>query len=210
MSLFDYFSKDANKRAKFMFGAIAPIYAKVDPHLVSGYQKTIEILKNEIKIKGQSVLDVGTGTGAWAMKFVQSNAAKVHGVDLSPKMHKISKEKHPEIIFSIGDVEDLKDFSDNSFDIVTASFVVHGVKADRREKMLSEMKRVSKKYVILHDFVGKTPTFIRFLEFMEKSDYKNFKKEICNELQAKFTTTKKIESDLGSGLYIATLYSKLN
>jgi len=204
MSVFDYFSKDANKRAKFMFGAIAPIYAKVDPHLVSGYQKTIEILAEEIGISGKSVLDIGTGTGAWAMKFLQSGATEVHGVDLSPKMHKVSKEKHPEIVFSIGDAEDLKAFKSNSFDIVTASFVVHGVKADRRKKMLSEMKRISKKQVVIHDFVGKTPLFIRFLEFIEKSDYKNFKKNICKELQTEFLKTKKIQADHGSGLYIST------
>ncbi len=204
MSILHYFSKDANKRAKFIFGLIAPIYAKVDPHLVKGYQKTIQKLDDEITIEGKTVLDIGTGTGAWAMKFLQSNAAKVHGVDLSPKMHIVSKEKHPKIEFSIGDAEDLKEFTDNSFDIVTASFVVHGVKVNRREKILSEMKRVSKEYVVLHDFIGKTPVFVRFLEFMEKSDYKNFKKNICNELQAKFTKTMKIESDLGSGLYIAS------
>ena len=143
MSILHYFSKDANKRAKFMFGLIAPIYAQVDPHLVKGYQKTIQKLDDEISIEGKTVLDIGTGTGAWAMKFLQSNAAKVHGVDLSPKMYIVSKEKHPEIEFSIGDAEDLKEFADNSFDIVTASFVVHGVKANRREKMLSEMKPVN-------------------------------------------------------------------
>lgn len=203
MSLFHYFSKDANKRAKFMFGTIAPIYAKYDPHLVTGYQKAIEKLDNEIRIEGKTVLDIGAGTGAWAKKFVQRNAKKVCGVDLSQKMHKISKDKHPEVEFTIGDAENLADFADSSFDIVTASFVVHGVKKERREKMLSEMKRVSKKYVVLHDFVGKTPVFVRFLEFLEKSDYKMFKKNICKELQTKFLNSKKIDSEYGSGLYIA-------
>ncbi len=204
MSVLDYFSKDATTRAKFMFGAIAPIYAKVDSHLVHSYQETIEKLATEIQIKSETVLDIGTGTGAWAMKFVQSKAAKVHGVDLSPKMYKIAKEKHPEIEFSLGDAENLTAFADNSFDIVTASFVVHGVKSDRREKMLSEMKRIAKKHVVLHDFIGKTPYFVRFLEFIEKSDYKHFKQNICKELQANFSKTKKTQSDYGSGLYIAS------
>ncbi len=204
MSLFDYFSKNANTRAKFMFGAIAPIYAKVDPHLVNGYQGIIEELDTEIQIKGKTVLDIGTGTGAWAMKFIQSGATKVHGVDLSPKMYKIAKEKHPEISFSIGDAENLTAFADNSFDIVTASFVVHGVKSDRRKKMLTEMNRIAKRHVVLHDFIGKTPYFVRFLEFIERSDYKHFKQNICKELQAKFSNTKKIEADYGSGLYIAS------
>ncbi len=186
-----------------MFGAIAPIYAKVDHSLVKGYQKAIDILQKEIELSNQSVLDIGTGTGAWAMKFIQSNAAKVQGIDLSPKMLKISKEKHPQIIFSIGNAEDLKEIPDKSFDIVTASFVIHSVKTDRRIKILSEMKRISKKHVVIHDFLGKTPIFIRFLEFMEQSDYKNFKKNFCDELNSFFPNTKRIESDYGSGLYIA-------
>ncbi len=202
MSLLDYFSKDVDKRTKFMFSTIAPIYARVDHSLIKGYQKSIDVVQNEIDIKDKSVLDIGTGTGAWAMKFIQKGASKVCGIDLSEKILKSGREKHPEITFKIGNAEDLKDFSDNSYDIVTASFVIHGVKADRRAKILSEMKRISKKYVILHDFVGKTHFFVRFLEFIERSDYKNFKKHFCKEFMKKFSKTKKIASDYGSGIYI--------
>lgn len=203
MSLLHYFSKDTNKRAKFMFGAIAPIYARVDHSLIQGYEKAIEVVQSEIGIQDKSVLDIGTGTGAWAMKFIQKGASKVCGIDLSEKILKSGRKKHPEITFKIGNAEDLKNFPDNSFDIVTASFVIHGVKADRRSKMLSEMKRVSKKYVVLHDFVGKTHYFIRFLEFIERSDYKNFKKYFCDELKTRFFNVKKVPSDYGSGIYFA-------
>jgi ubiquinone/menaquinone biosynthesis C-methylase UbiE len=205
MSILDYFSKDANKRAQFMFGSIAPIYAKVDHSLIKGYEKSIEIVNIEVGIKGKTVLDIGTGTGAWAMKFVQKGAAKVFGIDLSEKILKTGKEKHPEIQFSIGDAEDLKGFADDSVDIVTASFVIHGVKADRREKMLIEMKRVAKEAIVIHDFVGKTHFFIRFLEFIEKSDYKNFKKQFCIELKQHFIQTKRMISEHGSGIYVGRL-----
>jgi ubiquinone/menaquinone biosynthesis C-methylase UbiE len=201
MSVFDYFSKDANKRAKFMFGSIAPIYARVDHSLVKGYEASIEVVQQRIDIKEKTVLDIGTGTGAWAMKFVQKGAINVQGVDLSKKILKAGKEKHPEITFSIANAENLKEFPDNSFDIVTASFVIHGVKKDRRKQMLLEMKRVSKKHVVIHDFVGKTHFFIRFLEFIEKSDYKNFKKHFCTELKQYYKNTQRIASDYGSGIY---------
>lgn len=206
MSLFHYFSKDVNKRTRFMFNTIAPIYAKVDKSLVKGYQKSIEVVQNEIDIKGKSVLDIGTGTGAWAKKFAEKKAHKVHGIDFSNKMHKISSKKHPEIKFFIGNAEDLKNIADDTYDIVTASFVIHGVKSDRRKKILSEMKRVSKKHVVFHDFIGKTPLFVRFLEFIEKSDYKNFKKYFCDELKTHFKTSKKVQSDYGTGIYFATKY----
>ncbi len=205
MSILHYFSKDTSKRARFMFGTIAPIYAKVDHALIKAYQKSIDTIGQEIDIQDKTVLDIGTGTGAWAMKFVQNGASKVAGIDLSEKIIKSGRLKHPEISFSVGNAEDLRKIPDNSFDIVTASFVIHGVKADLRKKMLTEMKRVSKVYVVVHDFVGKTHYFVRFLEFLERSDYKNFKKFFCAELKDMFSKTKKIQTDYGSGVYIAEI-----
>jgi len=203
MSLLHYFSKDTNKRTKFMFNFVAPIYGKIDGTLRDNYEKLFELLKSEIDINNKTVLDVGTGTGAWAFMFLKNNARKVQGVDIADKMLSLSKEKYPQITFRIGNAEDLKEIKDNTFDIVTASYVIHGVKADRRAKMISEMKRISKHYVVIHDFMGKTPIFARFLEFLEKSDYKKFKKNFCDELKTIFSDTKKIPSDFGTGLYIS-------
>ncbi len=80
---------------------------------------------------------------------------------------------------------------------------MHGVKKNKRQNLLNEMKRVSRKYVVLHDFIGKTPFSIKILEFLERSDYKNFKKYFCDELKENFSSTKKIPARYGSGLYIA-------
>lgn len=202
MSIIDYFSKDPDKRAKYIFDLIAPVYAVVDGVLDVSYRESIKLLKNEINLSGINVLDIGTGTGAWAAMFLKYSSS-VSGIDFSPKMLAKSKKKHPEIDFNIGNAEDLSKIEDDSFDLVTASYVLHGVTADKRAKIISEMKRVSKKYVVIHDFVGRTPLFTRLLEFLEKSDYKNFKKNFCKELQAMFPETKKIRSVQGCGLYIA-------
>lgn len=205
MSILHYFSQDVNKRGKFIFNLIAPIYGRVNDTLVKNYSNSISLLDSEISIAGKSVLDIGTGTGAWAAMFFNKKAKYVHGVDFSDNMLNESRRRHPEIRFSIGNAEDLHEFSDNSFDIVTASYVAHGVKADRRSVMLSEMKRVSVEYVIINDFFGKTPIFGRFLEFIERSDYKNFKINFCDELKEVFSEVKKIPSVSGSGLYIAKI-----
>lgn len=205
MSFFHYFSSDANKRAKYIFNLIAPVYAKVDHALVDNYDKSIDLVKKTTVIEGKKILDIGTGTGAWAAMFLKNNAEEIQGVDFSKKMLQVAKSKHPKIQFSYVDAEDLSTFDDNSFDIITASYVLHGVKANRRAKILKEMKRLSKERIIIHDFVGRTPVLVRFLEFMEKSDYINFKKNFCEEL--KIITdweVKKIKSKDGSGLYIAT------
>ena len=203
MSILHYFSKDPNKRAKFIFNFIAPIYNKVDKILDSSFQKSIDLLKEELPINNLNVVDVGTGTGAWGAMFLKNGAKSVTGIDFAEKMLAKAKIKHPKMNFEVGDAENLEKIKNDSFDLVTASYVLHGVKKKHREKILSEMKRISRKYIVIHDFVGKTPAFIRFLEFMEKSDYKFFKKNFCNELKLKFLSTKRIKSRDGSGLYIA-------
>ncbi|NPA45427.1 MAG: class I SAM-dependent methyltransferase [Chlorobi bacterium] len=203
MSIKHYFSKDADKRAKFIFNTIAPLYGKLDKQIQKGYKYSANDLDKEINLSGKSVLDIGTGTGAWIASLNKKNLSKAVGVDFSEKMLKQAIKNHPEITFEISNGEDLSKFEDNSFDVVTASFVLHGVKKDKRAKLLDEMKRISKKYVVLNDFIGKTPLFVRLLEFMEQSDYKNFKKNFCNELKEKFKNVRKLPAKYGSGIYIA-------
>jgi len=203
MSIIHYFSKDPDKRAKFIFNFIAPLYGRLDKQLQQGYKYSANELDEKIGLKGKSVLDIGTGTGAWIASLYKKGTSRNHGIDFSNKMLKQAIKNHPNINFSLANAESLSNFEDDSFDIVTASFVLHGVKQDKREKLLNEMKRISNSHVVLNDFIGKTPLFVRFLEFMEQSDYKNFKINFCKELKAKFLRAEKIQSKYGTGLYIA-------
>ena len=203
MSILNYFSKDPDKRAKFIFNLIAPYYSKFDKSLQEGFEVSVIELDKEIVIAGKTVLDIGTGTGAWAAAINKLGPSEIEGVDFSEKMIKQAQKNHPEINFHHIDAEDLSEFKDRSFDVVTASFVLHGVKKNKRQNLLNEMKRVSKRYVVLHDFIGKTPFSIKILEFLERSDYKNFKKYFCEELKTNFSSAKKISARYGSGLYIA-------
>jgi len=203
MSILDYFSKDKSIRAKFIFNSIAPLYSRFDKTLQSGFERSTGILDKEIIITGKSVLDVGTGTGAWGATINKMGPSKVVGVDFSEKMLKLAKKKHPYMDFTKATAENLENIEDDSFDIVTASFVLHGPDQTGRKRILKELKRVSKKYVVLHDMLGKTPIFIRFLEFLEQSDYKNFKLHFPDELKEEFPKTKNIPVKYGAGLYIA-------
>ena len=202
MSIRNYFSKDENKRAEFIFNLIAPLYSKMNHSLGANYSKVIKTLKGEIDIEGKKILDIGSGTGVWLAVYKNNGAGEVLGVDFADKMVIESNKNYPNLNFMQGDAEDLHQFEDNSFDIVTASYVIHGVTQNHRNKMLSEMKRVSRKHIILHDFKGETPLFVRFLEFMERSDYKHFKLNICDELKTISNKVKSIKLKYGSGLYI--------
>jgi len=185
-----YFSRDPNKKAKFIFNFIAPVYKVIDNYLDEDFTSGIKLLNNEIKLEHKEVVDIGCGTGAWGSQFLKFGVKNVTGIDFSEKMLKIASKKHKNMKFNSGNAEDLNEIEDNSFDISTASYILHGVKKDRRRKILNEMKRVSKEYVVIHDFYGKTSKFITFLEFLERSDYKNFKKNFESEMKEVFSSVK--------------------
>ncbi len=199
------FSKDPHKRAKSIFNLIAPIYSALDAYVKKGFGKAMNNIREEIDLKGKSVLDIGTGPGAWAALYKENGASKVHGVDFAQKMVKTASKRYaPGITFSTGDAENLTEFEDESFDIVTASFLLHGVTEDKRKLMLNEMKRISKQHVIINDYFGKTPAVARFLEYLEKSDYHHFKENFCNELNNQFPNVKKEKASFGTSVYFAS------
>ena len=205
MSIFHYFSSDSDKRSRFIFNTIASIYQKIDFSTSSHYLYAVAYINSEVGIAGKSVLDVGTGTGDWAAMFAKFGATEIHGVDFAKKMVSNGNIKHSTVNFSLGNAENLANFKDNSFDIVTASFVVHGVKQSKRAKILGEMARISKSHIILHDFLGKTPLFIKLLEFLEQSDYKHFKTNIKTELENLFSNATAFKIKKGTGIYISNL-----
>lgn len=202
MSIFHYFSKDEDKRAKFIFNLIAPVYGLIDKSIKQEYIGMVALLNENIPLKKLTTLDVGSGTGAWLAAIDEHGLSKAHGVDFSKKMVYQAKKNHPELTFEQGSGEDLKMFEDNSFDLVTASFVLHGMKKDKRTRVLSEMKRVAKRYVVIHDFYKKTSPAIQILEFLERSDYINFKKGFDEEMKYFFAKTKILYSENGNGLYV--------
>lgn len=203
MGIRHYFSKDPDKRARFIFNFIAPIYGKLSNSIDRNFVYSMNAVEKHISVKGMAVMDLGTGTGAWAVNFKRRGAKQVTGVDFAGKMLGEAKINYPDMNFIQGDAENLEQFADNSFDIVTASFVLHGVKEPKRAIILNEMKRVSRKHIVIHDFIGETPLFIRFLEFMERSDYKFFKQNFCTELKSHFGNAKKIPTKFGTGIYLA-------
>ncbi len=198
------FSKNPLKRHQQIFNLIAPVYSALDNYVKKGFNKAIKNVLNEVDLSGKSVLDLGTGPGAWAALFKEHGAEKVHGIDFAQKMiYRAQKRYSPEIHFSVGDATNLNTFDDKSFDIVTASFMLHGFPRDYREKILKEMKRIARELIIVNDYYGKTPLIAQILEYFEKSDYINFKKTFCDELKTHFQNIKRQKASWGTSVYFA-------
>lgn len=91
--------------------------------------------------EGDSVLDVGCGTGVHLEAYAQAGA-RCHGVDLSAAMLEVAENR-------LGDAAELTLASathlphpDAAFDLVVASLFLHELDADTRRKVLDEMARV--------------------------------------------------------------------
>lgn len=94
---------------------------------------------------GETVLDVGTGTGVLAISAARLGA-RVSGLDLTPELIEQAREnaaiaRLPEIDWRQGDAEQLP-YPDGSFDVVTSQF--GHMFAPRPDVVVAEMRRVLK------------------------------------------------------------------
>ncbi|MGI9550305.1 MAG: bifunctional demethylmenaquinone methyltransferase/2-methoxy-6-polyprenyl-1,4-benzoquinol methylase UbiE [Aurantibacter sp.] len=107
-------------------------------------KRVVAILK---KRKPKNILDIASGTGDLAINLVKTGAEKIVGLDLSPGMLEVGKQKVAErnlgdtIEMVLGDSENLP-FAENSFDAITVAFGVRNF--ETLEKGLEEILRVLK------------------------------------------------------------------
>jgi ubiquinone/menaquinone biosynthesis C-methylase UbiE len=98
---------------------------------------------------GDSVLDVGCGTGGVTIPAKQRVGAsgKAAGIDPSPEMIAVAQHKAQrkglEIDFRMGVIEALP-YPDTSFDVVTSSLMMHHLPEQLKVKGLAEIYRVLK------------------------------------------------------------------
>jgi ubiquinone/menaquinone biosynthesis C-methylase UbiE len=112
---------------------------------------------------GQSVLDVGCGTGSLAIAAKQrvGPTGTVYGIDASPEMiaraSKKARKAGVDVTFANGVVEDLP-FPDGRFDAVLSTLMLHHLPRAAREQCAREMRRVLKPggRVLAVDFGGAT------------------------------------------------------
>ena len=97
------------------------------------------------RIRVDSVLDVGTGSGMFAEAF-SSRVKSVTGIDPNPEVLKAAKTFVPTGTFLNGTVEEIPS-EDNSFDLVFLGHVLH--ESDDINKALSESRRVARQRVCI-------------------------------------------------------------
>ena len=127
-------------------------------------------------LKNLKLLDIGCGPGIHLKKYIERGAIGF-GIDISTEMIKLAKEYCPEGNFKAGSIYNLE-FKDNSFDIITASFVLDHVM--NLKKAIIEIKRVLKKEGL---FIFSVPhPILNMFRDSKKGDFKPSHSYFDNEI----------------------------
>lgn len=127
-----------------------PSHQVIKAYVVPKINEIRKIISIEKETK---LLDVGGGNGFFSYYF--DKICDTTCIDYSKKMIKLNPIKKKYVM----DANNLK-FGDNSFDIVFCHALLHHV--DDMKKVIKEMKRVSKKYIVILEPNRNNPLMFMF------------------------------------------------
>ncbi len=208
----------SDKKAKRLFNVIAPIYGWFYKSQKKKYQEVIDKMHDSIKVVDyKTAIDIGCGTGALCSVLAE-NGLTVTGVDQAEKMLDVAKKKTKgqPITFIEADVtSDTLMFDSKSFDLAFTTFVAHGMDETMRKKLYTEMCRLAKEWVIIHDYNNTRKWYISTVEWFEGGDYVNFienaeaeLKGYMEELESCFDQVQVVEVSPRANWYICKPKSK--
>jgi ubiquinone/menaquinone biosynthesis C-methylase UbiE len=134
---------------------------------------------------GEKIIDIACGTGAQVFELFEI-ASKIVGVDLSESMithaqNTCKKRSVSNAEFFVCDATNLSIFEMDSFDTAIMSMALHQFHPDLHTPVLSEMKRVAKRIIIVDYAVPLPKNYAgigsRVAEFLAGREHnRNFKK----------------------------------
>lgn len=95
---------------------------------------------------GSTVLDAGCAKG-YLVKILKERGLNASGFDISD--YAIEEAKKEEQNCWVGDITDMSDIKDNSYDLITVAETIEHIPTDMTDKVLQNLYRCSRKYVLL-------------------------------------------------------------
>jgi len=181
-----------------MFDTISGNYDGLNRMMTFGIDRSWrkQVVALVSKTKPKKILDIATGTGDLAIMLAQIDDSQVTGLDLSPGMLEIGKQKvfaaglDKQVDMVIGDSEKLP-FDDNSYDAITVSYGVRNF--EDLNKGLLEINRVLRPGGILVILETSLPT-----KFPYKQGYNVYSKTLLPLLGTLFSKDKEAYSYLSN------------
>ncbi len=199
------------KKGSFIFNSIAPVYGLFYNIQKKRFAEVINGVVKEFDLTAfKTIIDIGCGTGALC-SVMNEKGLEVTGVDTAAKMLEIAKSKpeNKHIRFILANILETLPFEEDKFDIAVASYVAHGLRAEERKMMYSEMSRVAKHYVVIYDYNDKRSPLTTFIEWLEGGDYFHFirnaepeMKDCISEMKSCFSDVKVVDVDARAAWYI--------
>lgn len=104
-------------------------------------------------IRFNECLEVGCGAGANLYRIKKAFGVKVAGVDVNKGAVAEAQANFPEAEIKLGIAEKIP-FLDKSFDLILTDAAIMYIPPDRIEMVISELKRVARKYLVLCEWQG--------------------------------------------------------
>jgi ubiquinone/menaquinone biosynthesis C-methylase UbiE len=185
---------------KNIFNNIAAIYNWFFPYQVKTINSAMKEHLHRLNLpEGSKILEIGCGTGAYC-QVLGDLGYDVTGIDFSEGMLKQAAKRGLNCRW--GDVIEGLEFEDNSFDLVMAAYVAHGLDRDKRKKLFKESARISRGIVLFSDYSSQRRPHISFIEYLEDGDYFNFIKNGLQEMKDFFSSVTVISVTPSNNWYL--------
>ncbi len=139
-------------RIEALYDCFAPLYFILHPFVRAVATRAVALLEHG---RYRQALDLCTGTGIVAEELARRDYV-VTGIDISFSM--LSQRKKNRMNRGITNIKmDARrlGFADASFDVCSISMGLHEFSASEQRQILSEMIRVSRRYILVADYSGK-------------------------------------------------------
>jgi SAM-dependent methyltransferase len=167
-------------RTRRFFNLVAPAFHVIDRRLLPEYRRVLETLDLEPEL---SVLDLATGTGTLAAAFAE-RGHRVAGIDFAARLLRRAQRRLPQADLRLMDLADLPQLPDEAYDVVALAFVLHGMPPQMRRFTLCEAHRLARRHVLVFDYSGPGPWYVRLIEWIEGPHYPSFVARPLAELAA--------------------------
>jgi ubiquinone/menaquinone biosynthesis C-methylase UbiE len=171
---------EERRRIRRLFNRAAGVLTVFDGHLRREYARALARVDLPSRLE---VLDLGTGTGNLAAALA-ARSHRVTGLDFSERSLARARRSCPGVRLVLADLFELDAVRDRSFDLVSLAYVLHGLPVESRRTVLGHATRIARQAVLVLDYAGHGPWYVRLIEFFEGPHYPSFAAQPAEELFA--------------------------